>query len=63
MEGLSKKKKGLTDTDDSVVVARGGGIKGLNGNGKNTIKNSLYQIFYFANFLPLSEKTKRAQAL
>ena len=35
MEGLSKKKKGLTDTDDSVVVARGGGIKGLNGNGKN----------------------------
>ena len=39
MEGLSKKKKGLIDMDSSVViVARGGGIRGLNENGKNTIK-------------------------
>ena len=37
MEGLSKNEKGLMDMDNSVVIA-GGGIRGLNGNGKNTIK-------------------------
>ena len=34
MEGLSKKEKGLTDVDNSVVMAAGEGIRGLNGNGK-----------------------------
>ena len=38
MEGWSKKGKGLTVTDNSVVIARVG-IRGLSGNGKNTIKN------------------------
>ena len=43
MEGLSKKEKGLMDVDNSVVIAGGeGGIRGLNGNGKNTIKNEMY---------------------
>ena len=34
MEGLSKKEKGLMDMDNSVVTVGGGGIRGLNGNGK-----------------------------
>ena len=35
VEGLSKKEKGLMDTDKSMVIAgRGGGIRRLNGNGK-----------------------------
>ena len=38
MEGLGKKGKGLLDMDNSVVIDGGGGIRGLNGNGKNTIK-------------------------
>ena len=41
MEGRGieqKKKKGLMDMDNSVVTAGGGGIRGLNDNGKNTIK-------------------------
>ena len=38
MEGLGKKEKGLMDTDISVVIAVRGVIRGLNGNGKNTIK-------------------------
>ena len=43
MEGLSKKEKGLMDVDNSVVIAGGeGGIRGLNVNGKNTIKNEMY---------------------
>ena len=33
MEGLSKKEKGLMDVDNRVVI-EGGGIRGLNGNGK-----------------------------
>ena len=37
MEGSSKKEKGLMDMDNSVVIAEGKGIKGLNGNEKNTI--------------------------
>ena len=45
MEGLSKKEKGLMDMDNSVVTAVRGGdccgrgllVRGLNGNGKNTI--------------------------
>ena len=37
VEGLSKKEKGLMD--NSVVIAGDlGVIRGLNGNGKNTIK-------------------------
>ena len=38
MEGLSKKERGLMDMDNSVAIVGGGGIRGLNGNGKNTIK-------------------------
>ena len=34
---MSKKEKGLRDMDNIVVIARGRGCKGLNGNGKNTI--------------------------
>ena len=34
MEGLSKKEKGLMDMDSRVVIVGGGGIKGINGNGK-----------------------------
>ena len=37
MEGLTKKEKGLMEVDNSVVSA-GVGIRGLKGNGKNTIK-------------------------
>ena len=38
MEGLSKEEEGLLATDTSVVSAGGeGAIRGLNGNGKNTI--------------------------
>ena len=47
MEGLSKKEKELTDTDNSVVMGEGGewvevekGVRGINGN-VNTIKNKL----------------------
>ena len=40
MEGLSKKEKALMDMDNSVVTeAGGGGLRGINGNGKNTKKN------------------------
>ena len=39
VEGLSKEEKGLMDMDKSVVIAGGDGVRrGLNGNGKNTIK-------------------------
>ena len=39
MEGSSKKEEGLMDMDHSVVIAGGmGGRRGVNGNGKNTIK-------------------------
>ena len=39
VEGLSKKKKGLMDMDNMVVIAVGeGGIRGLGSNEKNTIK-------------------------
>ena len=39
MEGLNKKEKGLMDMDNSVeIVGEGGGIRELNGNGKNAIK-------------------------
>ena len=36
--GIKQKEKGLMDMDNSVVIAGGEGIRGLNGNGKNTIK-------------------------
>ena len=47
MEGLRKENKELLDTDNSVVIARGGGwsgrgYRGINGNGKSTIKNILF---------------------
>ena len=36
---MNKKEKGLMDLDNSVVIAGGeGGIRGLNSNGKNTMK-------------------------
>ena len=38
MEGLSKKEKGPMDMDKSVMIAGRRGIRGLNGNGKNTIQ-------------------------
>ena len=39
MEGLGKKEKELMDMVNSVVITGGvWGIRGLNGNGKNTIK-------------------------
>ena len=38
VEGSSKMEKGLMDTDNIVVIAGGGGIRGLNGNRKSTIK-------------------------
>ena len=48
MEGGSGKEKGLMDTDTSVVTTgvRGvmeveEGMRGINGKGKNTIKNKL----------------------
>ena len=37
--GLSRKERGLMDTDSSVVIAgKVESIRGLNGNEKNTIK-------------------------
>ena len=38
VEGLSKKEKALMDMDNRVGIAGGGGIRGPNGNGNNTIK-------------------------
>ena len=38
MEGFCKKDKELMDMDNNVVIAGGGGTRGLKGNGKNTIK-------------------------
>ena len=40
MEGSNKKEKGLMDMDNSVVIVVG--IRGLNGNGKNTLKLILW---------------------
>ena len=38
VEGLSKKEKGLINTDNSVVIAGGGEVnRGLNGNGKRIL--------------------------
>ena len=42
VEGLSKKEEGLMD--NSVVIAGEGGIRGLNGNGKNIIKIEMKRI-------------------
>ena len=39
MEGLSKKEKGLMGRDNRLLIAGVGCIRGLNGNGKNTIVN------------------------
>ena len=47
MEGLSKKEKGLMDMDNSVVIAQGGGVRGLNGNGKKYNKG---YIPYFSDY-------------
>ena len=38
VEGSSKKEKGLLDMDNSVVIAVGRSVRGLNGNGKSSIK-------------------------
>ena len=38
VEGSSEKAKGLMDMDNSTVIVGGGGVRGLNGKGKNTIK-------------------------
>ena len=38
VKGQKKKEKGLLDVYNRVVIAEGSGIRGLNGNGKNTIK-------------------------
>ena len=43
MEGWSRKRKRLMDTESSVVIAGG-----INSNGKNTIKIKLKQKFFFA---------------
>ena len=45
VEVLSKKEKGLMDMDNSVVIlgGRGVGIRGLNGNRKNTIKIEFFK--------------------
>ena len=40
VEGLSKKEKALMDTDNTVVTAGWRGYKQVNGNRKNTIKNT-----------------------
>ena len=37
VEELSKKEKVLTDMYNRVVITGGGGIRGLNSNGKNII--------------------------
>ena len=58
MKGSSKKAKGLMDTDNRVVIVEGWGwveveegIRGINGNGKNTKKkkglNCYWPIIYF----------------
>ena len=38
---MSTKEKGLVDTDNNMVTVGGRGIRGVNGNGKNTLKNKL----------------------
>ena len=39
MEGLRKKEKVFMDMDNTVViVGQGKGTRGINGNGKNTMK-------------------------
>ena len=45
VEGWSKKEKGLMDTDNRVVIARGEGIRGLNGDGKIQLKFFFNLIF------------------
>ena len=40
VEGLSTKEKGLMDMDNSGVFVEEGDITGLNGNEKNTIKET-----------------------
>ena len=42
VEGSSKMEKGLMDTDNMVVIAGGGGIRGLNGNRKKYNKDYKY---------------------
>ena len=47
MEGLSNKEKRHMDMDNSVVMARGEGIRGVNGNGKKTIKSKYIYIYIY----------------
>ena len=39
MEGSNEREKGLRNMDNSVVIAAGAGIRGLNGNGKKYNKD------------------------
>ena len=39
LKELSKKEKGFMDMDNSMVIAGGEGIRGLNSNGKNYNKD------------------------
>ena len=41
MEGLRINEKRLTDVDNSVVIAGGGGSRRLNGNGKKYKKDEI----------------------
>ena len=43
VEGLGKKEKGRMDTDNSVVIAGGGAIRRLNGNGKKIQLNFVFE--------------------
>ena len=49
MKGLSKKEKVLMDMDNTVVIAggMGKGIRGLNDNGKNTIKIKINKPYWY----------------
>ena len=47
VEGLNKKGKGFMDMDNSVLLRGEEGIKGLNGNVKNTIKGESLLIHNF----------------
>ena len=38
MDRLSENERGLMDMDNSVMIAGGRGIRGLNSNGESTIK-------------------------
>ena len=55
VEGLSKKEKGLMDTDNSVVIAGGREYKGTKQEwekySKNEIKNNFHRIQIVSTFI------------